>query len=237
RAFGTMIAIGWHASMEAGKTLVSYATSKTLAAKERSSVKYLHYLEGLLPKLHEVVLLYREGLCTLFPAAYTRMGNEASIRDIAEWSDIAFDGTNVKNPFANALVVTHNDFCNFLHRDRDEIEVAYGMWWAANFDAELNTWLFDPSVDHKDIEGGQFLWGEYGVMVDFERSSGLVDIFWRGKKDRHSTMRSTSPRATARFGTSVQITAAGAAAFRRFWETDESKRRSVLTTMADRQKS
>ncbi|KAF6742478.1 hypothetical protein DFP72DRAFT_830463, partial [Ephemerocybe angulata] len=228
KAFGTMFAIGWHASMEAGKTLVSYATNKTLAAKER--------LEELLPQLHDVAQLYREGLCTLFPGAYMQMREEATVRDIADWSDLVFDGTDVKCPFANALVVTNNDFCNFLHRDRDEIEVAYGMWWTARFDAELNTWLFDSDVDHKDVEGGQFLWGEYGTMVDFERSSGLVDIFWRGKKDRHSTMQSTSPRDLARFGTSVQITAAGAAAFKRFWGAGDSERRSMLTTMLDRQK-
>ncbi|KAF6750794.1 hypothetical protein DFP72DRAFT_909329 [Ephemerocybe angulata] len=226
KAFGSMFAIGWHASMELGKTVVSYATAKSLVAQER--------LEGLLPRLPEVAQLYREGFCSLFPGAYERMSEEANSRDIAEWSDILFDGTDPKHPFANALVATNNDFCNFLHVDKDEIELAYGMWWAGILDPNTDSWRFDENIDHSNISGGQFIWGEYGIMVDFERSAGLVDIFWRGKKDQHSTMQSSTPKGMARFGTSVQITARGAGAFRRFWEMDESKRRSALTTMHDR---
>ncbi|KAF6758422.1 hypothetical protein DFP72DRAFT_808144, partial [Ephemerocybe angulata] len=223
--FGTMYAIGWHSSMELGKTLVCYATGKARVAQEK--------LRKLLPCLSDVAQLYREGLCSLFPRGYKDMSDVAASNGIAEWSDVTFDGSELNNPFGNALVVTHNDFCNFLHKDRDEIEVAYGMWWAGMFDTSLDTWRFDDKVDHGDIEGGEFLYGEYGIVVDFERYT--LSLPFPHIIDAHSIHRSTTPEGLARFGTSIQITAMGAAAFRRFWNMDAGERRSVLTNMSDRQ--
>lgn len=75
-------------------------------------------------------------------------------------------GTSVEDmPFANSLTITRDDFANYQHCDHDAIDVAYGMWWAARNDNK--SWILEE--DHSKIKGGQFLIGQYGIAIDFER--------------------------------------------------------------------
>ncbi|KAG5220308.1 Polyketide synthase PksM [Salix suchowensis] len=107
------------------------------------------------------------------------------------------DGVDSNHPFANALTITHDNFSNFLHTDKDEIEIAYGMWWAGR----------------KEEKGGQL------VMIQLKGTFkvGLVEVFWRGKVDSHATMRSRSKAEYTRFGTSIQLTQKGTSAVANFW--------------------
>lgn len=75
------------------------------------------------------------------------------------------------DPFTNNLTMTHKNFANYLHRDKDKIACVYGMWWPSYvFKRGRHTsYEFDDNVEHDAIEGGAFLWGEYGYGVDFER--------------------------------------------------------------------
>ncbi|KAJ3761506.1 hypothetical protein EV360DRAFT_4260, partial [Lentinula raphanica] len=109
-------------------------------------------------------------------------------------------------PFANSLTITNRDFANYVHKDRVAIDIAFGFWWTAFKPKKRGLWVISDNHDHNKIKGGEFLLAEYGVAVDFPRTEGLVEIFWRGHKDYHSTMSSNSPENVTRFGTSVQIT-------------------------------
>ncbi len=55
-------------------------------------------------------------------------------------------------------------------------------------------------------------------------AQGLVEIFWRGKHDFHSTMLSNSPDGATRWGTSVQLTQCGVNAVAKFWELGNFER-------------
>lgn len=87
---------------------------------------------------------------------------------IPSFSDIALDGKSAElYPFANSLTITRDDFANFLHCDKDEIETAFGLWWCGIM--KNGHYHVDPTVDHEQVKGGAFVWGEFGYGVDFER--------------------------------------------------------------------
>ncbi|KAJ3860949.1 hypothetical protein EV359DRAFT_48145, partial [Lentinula novae-zelandiae] len=114
-------------------------------------------------------------------------------------------------PFANSLTITHSDFSNYVHCDRDAIAVAYGWWWVGYKGHSKDSWKLslDGSFDHNQVTGGSFLIAQHGIAIDFSRAEGLVEIYWRGKNDHHVTLASNSPENVTRFGTSVQITQSG----------------------------
>lgn len=90
---------------------------------------------------------------------------------IPSFSAQNIDGQSAERPFANSLTITRNDFSNYQHMDADEIEIAYGLWWAAKVTGDGNSvsYTLDDAYDHSKIKGGAFLLGEFGVGVDFER--------------------------------------------------------------------
>ncbi|KAF7296617.1 Polyketide synthase PksM [Mycena chlorophos] len=211
---GEMNGIGWHLGQEKGKRLVSYAfAKKDQATRER--------VKELIPRLPALASLYRERLLSLFPAVGEGLQHFADQHSVASVGDV-FDGTSPQRPWANSLTVTKRCFANYQHRDFDLIDIAFGLWWAGK-QVEVNgetRWRITDEGDHEKIEGGEFIWAEYGIGVDFARCSGLVEIYWRGKLDFHGTMQSTDNDGFTRFGTSVQITKKGAAAMNGIWNEE-----------------
>lgn len=69
------------------------------------------------------------------------------------------------------MTITRGDFSNFQHKDKDKIEIAYGLWWPAAISksGRHTQYTIDDMVGHEKIKGGAFLWGEYAIAVDFER--------------------------------------------------------------------
>jgi len=61
-------------------------------------------------------------------------------------------------------------------------------------------------------------------MIKIISACGLVEIFWRGKHDFHSTMLSNSPENATRWGTSVQLTQRGVNAVAKYWELGNFER-------------
>ena len=61
-----------------------------------------------------------------------------------------------------------------------------------------------------------------------------MEIYWRGKRDHHATLASTSDQGYTCFGTSIQITQKGLVALDNFWDFDEATRRSRLRNVPDR---
>lgn len=96
--------------------------------------------------------------------------NRSSRADIIAFND-TLDGSSPKTPFVNSATVTHSDFANYLHRDRDHIASAFGIWWPAKciWDAEkkMYRYVFAEDAKQSSVKGGAFLWGEFGLAVDF----------------------------------------------------------------------
>ncbi|KAJ7133890.1 hypothetical protein C8R43DRAFT_1239394 [Mycena crocata] len=117
---------------------------------------------------------------------------------------------------------------HLMHTDQDLEPVASGKWWVAKKGkkkAKKGTteakWSFAEDGDHNKISGGEFIWGAFGIGVDFERARGLVDIFWRGQLDFHGTLESTDTEGYTRWGTSIQITKKGVNAMHKVWKVEE----------------
>lgn len=90
---------------------------------------------------------------------------------IPSFSAQKIDGLSAERPFANSLTITRDDFSNYQHMDADEVEIAYGLWWAAKVtrDGDNVSYTLDEAYDHSKVKGGAFLLGEFGVGVDFQR--------------------------------------------------------------------
>ncbi|KAJ7694692.1 hypothetical protein B0H14DRAFT_3175041 [Mycena olivaceomarginata] len=186
-----MFGIGWHLSQEPRKTLVNYAPSK-------KDDETLAIYEDLYNRLPQVAALYRHGLSCLFPGGATAIQNVTDREGVLSFAD-ALDGVSPQRPFANSLTATKLDFCNFQHMDKDFCPIAYGKWWEAK-QVKDGKWSFATDADHSRTSGGEFVWGAYGVGVDFARAHGLVEIFWRGQLDYHGTLHSVDERGYTRWG-------------------------------------
>ncbi|KAJ7793743.1 hypothetical protein B0H14DRAFT_3559335 [Mycena olivaceomarginata] len=207
-----MVGIGWHLSQEPGKTLVAYAFKvyKTVEGQKK------YELISRLPKL---AALFRHGLSCLFPGGVGMLQAFAD-EGVLSFGDI-LDGDHVERPFANSLTATRERFSNFQHMDNDASLIAYGMWFEAGKRGGDQTWSFTEDGDHEKTKGGEFIWGAFGIGVDFEKSQGLVEIFWRGKLDSHGTLESMDDEDYTRFGTSIQITAKGVNAMEKLWNVKQ----------------
>ncbi|KIL65066.1 hypothetical protein M378DRAFT_60828, partial [Amanita muscaria Koide BX008] len=204
KRYGKMYGVGWHQSMESGKSLAYYAPNSCTG-------ETIKRYEELLIKLPAVADMFKTRFCYLFPAGSKSLIETSREGNIPSFDDY-LDGNSKACPFSNCLTLTNDDFANFQHRDKDHIAVAFGLWWTSQRAVTPEgqpIYSFQSDLDHDQIDGGGFLWGEYGIGVDFQRAQGLVEIFWRGKHDFHSTMLSSSPDRATRWGTSVQLTQRG----------------------------
>ncbi|KAJ7916205.1 hypothetical protein B0H13DRAFT_1495990, partial [Mycena leptocephala] len=209
---GVMFGIGWHLSQEPGKSLVNYAPRN----KDEEALATYEALNDELPRL---AALYRHGLACLFPGGASALQSVADRDGVLSFAD-ALDGISPERPFANSLTATKLGFCNLLHCDKDSAPIAYGKWWEAQKLRGQVKWSFAPHVDHDKTRGGEFMWGAYGIGVDFARARGLVEIFWRGQVDYHGTLNSTDESGYTRWGTSVQITSKGVNAMQKVWNVE-----------------
>ncbi|KAJ7849129.1 hypothetical protein B0H14DRAFT_2356345, partial [Mycena olivaceomarginata] len=213
KSHGTMFGMGWHLSQEQRKMLVTYAP-------KRKDEKNLATYEELNAKLPQVAELYQHGLACIFPGAVTEM------QDVSDWEGVlsfadTLDGGSPQQPFTNSLTATKQGFCNFQHCDLDFTPIVYGKWWEAQQINGDPRWVFTAEADHSKTQGGEFLWGAYGIGVDFARAHGLVEIFWRGQLDYHGILNSTDQLGFTHFGTSIQVTSKGVMAMRKVWNVQE----------------
>ncbi|KAJ7204008.1 hypothetical protein C8J57DRAFT_1008482, partial [Mycena rebaudengoi] len=129
----------------------------------------------------------------------------------------ALDGKSAERPFTNSLTATYHGFSNWLHCDNDHVPVAVGLWWEAECEGPGKKYVFSTDADHNKTKGGEFVWGEFGFGVDFEKTRGLVKIYWHGQEDYHGTLQSTDDKNFTRWGTSVQITNKAVHAMTKLW--------------------
>ncbi|KAJ7072165.1 hypothetical protein C8F01DRAFT_953979, partial [Mycena amicta] len=216
---GSMYALGWHNAQERNKTLAAYAHCFKDAA---SQAKYV--ATELVQKLPKVAAFYRHGLSCLFPGGAQKMQDFADKHGVLSFGDL-LDGDHTERPFANSLTATREGFSNFGHRDNDATAIAYGFWFPAKLEGDNNKskprqWSIGGDDDNAKTAGGEFIWHEYGIGVDFQRAKGLVEIYWRGQLDFHGTLQSVDEEAYTRFGTSVQITTKGVNAMAGVWNVE-----------------
>ncbi|THU96436.1 hypothetical protein K435DRAFT_797326 [Dendrothele bispora CBS 962.96] len=224
KRYGQMHAAGWHGTRgEPNADISYYAPSQS--SKGEQQAKLIAKYEELVLKMPQVHDAYAAGLQRLYPMGYAKMENFAAQNEMPSFAHIKVPDTEdtYRAAIANSITITLRDFANYQHQDKDAVPVVYGWWWVAVQNGE--EWVVDPKFDHKDVEGGEFLFGEYGFAVDFERTSGLVEIMWRGCHDQHGTMKSTSPANVTRFGTSIQLTSSAVAGLKRWKERGSSSTR------------
>lgn len=90
---------------------------------------------------------------------------------LPSFSQLVIDNDTPLIAFANSLTLTLHDFTNYIHRDRDNLPVAYGWWFMGNVEKKGNSRVYslDRMGDHSRVRGGPFLIPEYAVGIDFER--------------------------------------------------------------------
>ncbi|KAK7049479.1 hypothetical protein VNI00_005510 [Paramarasmius palmivorus] len=216
---GNMFAGGWHRTKgERGVHLSRYTVDKSGGSETRQ--KKIDIYSETSEDFSHVAEEYSEGLRRMYPLGYNLLKQHAEMYDVPSFDQlemVTLHGKPIVNAFANSITITNDDFANYQHMDRDAIAIAYGWWWIGWQDPRTKTWHVKDEYDHDKVQGGEFLVAEHGVMIDFSRARGLVEIFWRGNSDHHGTMSSMSSEGVTRFGTSIQVTAdavAGMAAWK-----------------------
>ena len=190
-----MYGMGWHQSQEEGKTLVNYAPKKKGA---KALAMYVNYLStqcqsySISDIRSSIRSFLRSPHCTetgfhvcslvpqcnfkVLPTSMCLLGSFIIIlltsnhRDAVLSFGDALDGISPQRPFTNSLTATRQGFCNFQHQDKDKAPIAYGPWWAGKKTAD-DKWSFTPDADHGRIRGGEFMWGGFGIGVDFAKFS------------------------------------------------------------------
>ena len=85
--------------------------------------------------------------------------------------DDYLNGHSKAHPFSNCLTLTNNDFTNFQHHHKNFIAIAFGLWWTSTRALTPEgqpVYSFKKGLDYNQIDGGEFLWGEYEIGVDFQ---------------------------------------------------------------------
>ncbi|KZT55308.1 hypothetical protein CALCODRAFT_417995, partial [Calocera cornea HHB12733] len=194
---GKMTALGWTASMEKDKTLVTTAP--------RDNADPLAY-EAFINNASAIEEYYRYHLMSLIPAVGSEFLQSAMELGTPSFASELHDLQHTR-AFANSITITDGDFSNYLHCDQDHVPIAFGIWFMAKKNGR--SYEVSTTIPHSSVCNGEFIWGRYGIGVDFSHCNGPVEIFWRGSMDEHATMSSTSIGNATRFGTSIQITRRG----------------------------
>jgi hypothetical protein len=100
------------------------------------------------------------------------------------------------------LTVTYGDFANLLHKDNDESPYTFGIWMTTD---DVGNIIHDAGTIKDGIEGGEFIWPEFGCGADFGACNGFVELIWRGQFDKHGTAQSTTKAGLKRWGSSIQV--------------------------------
>lgn len=101
---------------------------------------------------------------------------------VPSFATLTLDGNSAEAPFANSLTITRDDFSNYQHKDADKIQIAYGLWWPAALHkaGHHKQYVINSNIGQDKVKGGAFLWGEYGVAVEFEKYYLIVHPVFKG---------------------------------------------------------
>ncbi|KIY61629.1 hypothetical protein CYLTODRAFT_415312 [Cylindrobasidium torrendii FP15055 ss-10] len=231
---GHMWGVGWHQSMQENTTAASYAPLRETWAKKRLVFSLLGRKERLMMRqrmreleedgsLKKVSEVYLKGFGSLVPGPQQAVIDIAELFNIPSFANHRWKGEMTDFTGANAMTITNGGFSNCVHCDNDFCSIVYGAWWVAEqFYRSLQPgqkkerygYRHNPLFDHKDIKGGEFIWGQYNIGVKFDRclvnrAEGLVECMWMGSEDAHASLLSLDPGGCTRFGSSIQLTRRG----------------------------
>ncbi len=131
---------------------------------------------------------------------------------------------NVADLFCSNLTFTYDGFSNVQHKDKDDNDYTFGMWFPVHskgtFYGARPVCIFTNRPGFKlvthaenpwsNVSGGQFIWSQYEVGADFMKCDGITMLIWSEKHSLHGTVRVdvNPPSLNSPFtllGTSLQI--------------------------------
>lgn len=63
----------------------------------------------------------------------------------------------------------------------------------------------DYLTSRTQTTGGNFFYVDFGILIDFSKTSAMVDLIWRGPLDNHCTTMATLGEDCERWGSSMQV--------------------------------
>jgi hypothetical protein len=117
-------------------------------------------------------------------------------------------GSEIEHDIGSSIYVSHDNFCNEVHRDHDCNPLTFGIWTTTRSSDKKIERSTERIQSH--IKGGQFFFPDYGVAIDFNNCGGIACVTWRSSVDRHATAFTetvTSDKQYVRWGSSIQVTA------------------------------
>ena len=109
------------------------------------------------------------------------------------------------------LTFTTNGFYNSPHRDKQDIQdFAFVVFLPTN----VSDGSLIRTSDRYMINGGGFVFPDYGFGIDFSEQTGIVQMVWASSKVRHCTLPAVESPSHTRMGMSLQINKKTANTFR-----------------------
>lgn len=118
--------------------------------------------QTLVSKLSAVVSLYREHLSLLFPGGHFEI--ESAAEEYICHLSLNVFSCSIDKVFTCLIIflqeltfceLTHHNFSNFFHQDKNFIVAALGFWWTA-LESKEKCHYFSDKVDHSTVKGGAF---------------------------------------------------------------------------------
>lgn len=151
-------------------------------------------------KAAEIALFYHDGLATLHPGGFQKLYGFAqewtlslSISNILADNQVdrnkilgfhQLDATSINLlSYATSLIITRDDFSIFQHCDKDEVDLAYGLWWAGLWDDLTKRYVLSDDCNYDQISGGSFFFSEYGYGIQFEKLVFLCSHYYLSHSD------------------------------------------------------
>jgi hypothetical protein len=192
---GNMFAIGWRKAMVAFQLFGRYRNKAAIANAPEvydNLMRQSHKISGMLGR-------FFKRLANVAFADNQELMKKYGIPSIGH---LSFGKPINDDDCAPNLTFTTNRFFNSPHRDPDDLsEFAFGMFIPVNRTDFASGGITNPSA----LSGGQFVFPDYRVGIDFSKHNGFVKLVWRSKEVRHCTLFSTNDELFDQLGMSLQI--------------------------------
>ncbi|EFP89691.1 uncharacterized protein PGTG_15654 [Puccinia graminis f. sp. tritici CRL 75-36-700-3] len=201
---GNMFAIGWRKAMVAFELFGRYRNNAAIAKA---------------PDVYDNLMQQSQKISSMLGRIFKRLANVAFDSNqelmkeygIPSIGHLSFGRPINDDDCAPNLTFTSNRFFNSPHCDKDDLsEFAFGMFIPVN----RTNWSIGGLMSPSRLSGGQFVFPNYRVGIDFSKHDGFVKLVWRSKEVRHCTLYSTNDEMHDQLGISLQINKKTASASR-----------------------
>ncbi|EFP94455.1 uncharacterized protein PGTG_20411 [Puccinia graminis f. sp. tritici CRL 75-36-700-3] len=204
RLNGEMHLIGFRPGNDRGKSAGTYARRTDLTPAQSA------HDDTLWAKLQSFNKFLSQRMEAISHSAYQQNKELMNKRGIPNWSQEEWaemrKEDQIEFQFASNVSVTYNDFYNKPHQDKKDINGwTYGIF--ASVDLETGKPIPPPSTEL----GHGFLFPCHAYLIDFVKSSGIMELVWQTTKFEHCTtmpppsLRKQKGRTWTHQGCSFQI--------------------------------